>query len=70
MSEEDQKKALGLTGNTEHDNQVAQDAGYADANAYLDSFNKALEIEWKVPEGISDQLVEALSIGGMEKINE
>lgn len=69
MSDADQKRALGLTGNTEHDNQIAQDAGYEDANAYLEAFNKALEIEWEIPEGLGDQLAEALTVGSMQTIN-
>lgn len=69
MSDADQRRALGLTGNTEHDNQIAQDAGYEDADAYLEAFNKALEIEWEIPEGLGDQLAEALTVGSMQIIN-
>ena len=69
MSDADQKRALGLTGNTEHDNQIARDAGYEDADAYLEAFNKALEIEWEIPEGLGDQLAEALTVGSMQTIN-
>lgn len=70
MSKAEQKAALGLTGDKEHDDAMAIAAGYDDAKAYFNAFEEALEVEWKVPEGISDQLAEALSIGGMEKINE
>lgn len=69
MSEAEQKAALGLTGDKEHDDAIAVAAGYDDAKDYFNAFEKALEVEWKVPEGISDQLAEALTIGSMEIIN-
>ena len=69
MSEAEQKAALGLTGDKEHDDAMAVAAGYEDAKDYFNAFEEALEVEWKVPEGISDQLASALTIGGMETIN-
>lgn len=69
MSEAEQKAALGLTGDKEHDDAMAVAAGYDDAKDYFNAFEKALEVEWKVPEGISDQLAEALTIGSMQTVN-
>lgn len=69
MGETEQKAALGLTGDKEHDDAMAVAAGYDDAKDYFNAFEKALKVEWKVPEGISDQLAEALTIGSMQTIN-
>lgn len=69
MGEAEQKAALGLTGDKEHDDAMAIAAGYDDAKDYFNAFEKALEVEWKIPEGISDQLAEALTIGSMQTIN-
>lgn len=70
MSKADQKAALGLTGNYENDLQVARDAGYDSASEYWKAFKESLEVEWEIPEGISEKLADSLTIGASQKINE
>jgi hypothetical protein len=60
---------LGLTGNVDADNALAKERGYADAQAYREAFTEALNIEWRVPEGIGENIAESLSVGAANSIS-
>ena len=60
---------LGLTGNAEADLALAKNRGYESAAAYKAAFEEALNIEWKVPSGLADNIADKLTVGAAEKIN-
>lgn len=59
---------LGLTGNAENDLALAKSYGYESAEAYRQAFEDALNIEWKIPEGLED-ITNSLTLGASEKIS-
>ena len=60
---------LGLTGDETADNALAKERGYADAQAYREAFTEALNIEWKIPEGIGENIADSLSVGAANSIS-
>lgn len=69
MSTADQKRALGLTGDRNKDDELAQAAGFDNAKQYFKAFQEALEVEWEFPEGLSKELADSLTIGSAQRIN-
>ena len=60
---------LGLTGNAKENKERARQFGYDSANEMREAFIEAMDVEWKFPEWLNDQLQEALTIGSMQTIN-
>lgn len=62
--------ALGLTGNIFKDNKIAREMGYKNAREYREAFEKSLEVEWTIPEGLGENIADKLTLGASKKINQ
>ena len=62
--------ALGLTGNIFKDNKMAQEMGYKNAREYKKAFEESLEMEWKIPEGLGENIANKLTAGAANKVNQ
>ncbi len=61
---------LGLTGDAEADLALAKSRGYATAQAYRDAFIESLDVEWEIPSGLDKAIVDSLSIGAANRIQQ
>lgn len=61
---------LGLAGTKEENEARAAQYGYDSAKAMREAFVEGLDVDWKLPEGIKDEISNFLSLGDTQKIRD